>query len=56
MDNMNRETEMKRISIFLLAILSLGYYYVLNRDPNWFGEKNMDPLPVTDIIDLGDKM
>ena len=32
------------------------YYYVLNRDPNWFGEKNMDPPPVTDVINLDDKM
>ncbi len=32
------------------------YYYVLNRDPNWFGEENMDPLPVTDEIELSQKM
>ncbi|HEC89444.1 MAG TPA: hypothetical protein ENI44_02545, partial [Thermoplasmatales archaeon] len=33
-----------------------SYYYILNRDPNWFGEENMDPPPVTDIIDLTDEM
>lgn len=33
-----------------------SYYYILNRDPNWFGEEKMDPLPVTDIIDLTDEM
>jgi len=32
------------------------YYYVLNRDPSLFGEKNMDPLPVTDVIDLTEEM
>jgi len=32
------------------------YYYILNRDENLFGEKNMDPLPITDIIELSDKM
>ncbi len=32
------------------------YYYVLNRDPNWFGEENIDPPPVTDVINLNDEM
>ncbi len=32
------------------------YYYVLNRDPNWFGEEKMDPLPFTDAINLSNEM
>ncbi len=32
------------------------YYYVLNRDPNLFGEKNMDPPPVTDVVELNEDM
>jgi len=32
------------------------YYYVLNRDPSWFGSKWMDPPPVTDVIYLTDEM
>ncbi|HDM67147.1 MAG TPA: hypothetical protein ENG62_02015, partial [Thermoplasmatales archaeon] len=32
------------------------YYYVLNRDPGWFGEEKMDPPPVTDVIELNNDM
>lgn len=35
---------------------SFDYYYILNRDPNWFGNEYLDPLPVTDVITLDDEM
>jgi LmbE family N-acetylglucosaminyl deacetylase len=33
----------------------LPLYYLINRDPAFFGVKRMDPLPITDVVELSER-